>query len=104
MLIYSLNFAIIKRENCTDFDIFTKYLIISTTQGKLRAKFERCFENSSLVFSIHPSNKQNMFHMSITRELYIYIYIYTLTHTYIYIYYNTYDYSSFNHDISCSSN
>lgn len=100
MLIYSLNFAIIKRENCTDFDIFTKYLIISTTQEKLRAKFERCFENSSLVFSIHPSSKQNMFHMSITRELYIYIH----THTHTYIYYNTYDYSSFNHDISCSSN
>ena len=83
MLIYSLNFAIIKRENCTDFDIFTKYLIISTTQEKLRAKFERCFENSSLVFSIHPSSKQNMFHMSITRELYIYIYIHPHTHIYI---------------------
>lgn len=100
MLIYSLNFTIIKRENCTDFDIFTKYLIISTTQEKLGVKFERCFENSSLVFSIHPSSKQNMFHMSITRELYIYIH----THTHTYIYYNTYDYSSFNHDISCSSN
>lgn len=100
MLIYSLNFVIIKRKNCTDFDIFTKYLIISTTQEKLGVKFERCFENSSLVFSIHPSSKQNMFHMSITRELYIYIH----THTHTYIYYNTYDYSSFNHDISCSSN
>lgn len=83
MLIYSLNFVIIKRKNCTDFDIFTKYLIISTTQEKLGAKFECCFENSSLVFSIHPSSKQNMFHMSITRELYIYIYIHPHTHIYI---------------------
>lgn len=60
-----------KKNNVPIFDfhkIFDNLYDTRKSWSKVRA---------SLIFSIHLSSKQNMFHTSITRELYIY------THTHI---------------------
>lgn len=84
MLIYSLNF-VIKKKKCTDFDIwfdiFTKYLIISTTQEKLRAKLLREF--FSRIF--HTSVEQTKYVSYVNNSWTLHIYIYTYTHTHVYI-------------------